>query len=562
MRRWSFIVACVMQVLAPSSAHAQEPIDTDPATDEQTAVESIDLRVTVASGRTLTVDRGRSSGLRAGDRVMFLPLGASAFEGVVRLVEENSAQVDLDGIELSVEPGLRGEVRIPAARLEELAQQERKPATPEHPPWQRAPEEWDQSKPLLAPVESPTPDARPSEVHGRAYTLLDFVDDNQGGDRQYLRSLTGFDTVWTNPFGAGGRLTFDGAFSYRVAESDGETETESILRLERLSYAWGGDRDRPHRVEVGRFLSHEFPELGILDGVEYAYRLKGGSRIGASFGGLAVPFDKLETDGDVAASVFFRVVTDERETLALGGAFQKTWHDGEADRDLFLATADWRIAERTFFRGAAWVDFYGSEEQFEDEGVELTQLQLRVDQRFAKGGLGLFASRYKWPDLLRDELPTTTTTDLPDFEVSRVGIDGWGQVSEHLRLGARIEAWEDEEDDGNAAELRVGLPDLLWDRGTLDLSVFGNQGRFSDVFGGRISAMRWFGPHALRLTYELRQFEQSGFTGEQSTLLQDIIRAGFDMALGRNWNVSIDTYTRFGDEQDAFGLTLYLQRSF
>lgn len=528
-------------------------------------IESLDARVTSLSGRVVTIDRGTSAGLQAGDRVRFYPRGAAAIEGVVRTVELERAQVELEQIEPALDLGARAEVLLPSDRMQRWRAQEEElpaPAIPEHPPWQQPIEAWQEGAPLLAPAKSPEPEERESDLHGRAYTRFDYTDDRQGEGRTYLRSLTGLDFDWSNPFGQGGRLQFDGEYSYRDAQVFADGDTESIARIERLSYALGGIPGRPNRYEVGRFLSSEFPELGVIDGFEFVHRPEAGHRFGASFGYLPEPFDEMTTGQDLAANVFYRYVSDEDERFAVGGAYQHTWHEGDPDRDLVIGTMDWRITDATSFTGSAWVDLYGPDELVKPEGAQLTELHVRLDHRFDSAGVGLFASQVRWPDVKRDELPPTTATSVADNDVKRVGADGWDQLTKHLRLGARVEGWEDQVASGVNAELRCGLRDLLWKQGALDFVLFSTQGRFSDGLGGRVSALRWFGPTAVRLSYEATNYDQNDFFGAQASLLQQAVRAGFDTVFGRDWNLSVDAETRFGDEQDSYSFGFTLQRSF
>lgn len=567
--RWLGLCAAVSLLAAPVLARRVQDSDagldaTSDATSDQ-EVDELPARVTAAAGRTITIDRGRSSRLREGDRVRFLPLGAPAVEGRVRTVEAEKAEVELDELAPSIAPGVRALVFLPRARSSEEARAPARGADePPHPGWQQPLDAWTEEQPLLAPARSPEPAERKPDLRGRAFTRFDYVDDGLGAGREYLRSLSGLEFDWSNPFGDGGRLSFDGEFSYRQWEvGDRGEETDSILRLSRFSYAVGGERGRPHRVEFGRFLPSEFPELGLLDGVEYVYRTGTGDRLGASLGFLPEPFDELDTGEDFSGALFYRFVSDESERVALGAAYQKSWHEGQEDRDLFLATADWRIAERTTFRGAAWLDLYGSDELVKESGLELTELHLRLDQRFeTPAGVGLFASRTTWPDVRRDELPPVTLETLTEGEVSRAGVDGWVQATRELRLGARLDGWEDEVDSGTNAELRFTLSELLFPQGSVDLALYRTEGRYSEGLGGRIGATRWFGRSSASLSYQLLDYEQGGFFGEQSSLLQQSVRAGLGLGLGNDWYLSIDAEKRFGDEQDSLALSFFLQRSF
>src|SRR6201988_4439863 len=81
----------------------------------------------------------------------------------------------------------------------------------------------------------------------------------------------------------GGDLYFDAETNYRDTDvPDDDDDQDTLLRLERFSYAWGGNRFAADRYEVGRFLQHDMPEFGVLDGGEWTRRLSGGDIFGGS----------------------------------------------------------------------------------------------------------------------------------------------------------------------------------------------------------------------------------------------------------------------------------------
>jgi hypothetical protein len=545
----------------------------------------IEVRVTAVAGDAVYLDAGRDSRVEVGDRVRLFPLGGASVEGQVRSVARRSSRAQLSGVVPPLEIGTPGEILLPAARVrpapptpavepatpgaEPPADEPQPPepsapqpeAPPEHPPWTRAPEEWDESTPLLAPVSSRGPEDRETRWKGRAFLDLDQTWDTESG-ASYSLLRGGVDVRWENPFERGGEVELDGDLVHHGASfDDGPDESETDFRPDRLSYRVGGVRGRPDRWEVGRFLHSEFPEFGLVDGVEHVKRFDSGSRFGWSVGFLPVPDESLQTGEDAAVTVFYRWVDGEEEDLALGAGYQKSWHDGSADRDLFVGTLDWRPGLRTNVFGTAWIDYYTSGDEIKGSGPELTQLLLNLSHRFeAKAGLSVFASHFKYPELLRDEFDELTAQELADNAVSRVGVSGWRQLTERVRLNGRVDSWSDEDGSGGSADVRVDLRDLLYDRGTVSLGVFTTDGQFSSGNGLRLSATRRLEDGFLRATWDATDYEQAGFLGDQRSLLHHVLRVNWDKSIGRKLDLSLYVEDRFGDEQGSLAVGVLLQR--
>src|SRR5690606_37288673 len=128
--------------------------------------------------------------------------------------------------------------------------------------------------------------------------------------------------------------------------------------------------------------------------------------------------------------------------FSYAGAFQKTWHDGDADRDLVLAALDWVPGDVFSMHGSAWVDLYGSDATTKDSGPELTELHASANWRFEnERGFGLSATHFKWPEFERDEFPEASLADLAEAEVTRLGANAFTGVGERLRLRGRADVW-------------------------------------------------------------------------------------------------------------------------
>jgi hypothetical protein len=418
--------------------------------------------------------------------------------------------------------------------------------------------------PLLAPPRALEESERDPSIGGRWYTTFDATEDRETDrERLYTLARTGVDLTWTNPFGRGGGVNVDAEIWRRIADFDGEPDDEETdFRLDRLSYWQGGTRETPWRFEGGRFLQNAFPEFGVLDGLEVARRLDSGSRVGASFGYMPEPFPEMETGDDLQVAAFWEHVAGARDELLLALGGQKSWHDGEADRDLVVGRAEWAPSERLSLFGAAWVDWYGSDDEIKD-GLELTELHLSGNYRFESGaGLGAGASRIRWPELLRTEFAPLPPQELEDSEVTRLWLSGWTPVSEHVDIDARIDHWSDEDDDGLGGSLGLRWADLLFEDGGVGLEGFTQDGSFSSVVGARFTLDGALGRGRWNAGYELADYEQEDFSGDQEQLLQHDVRLGYDRYFTSGWSVSLFLDHRFGDEQDADSLGIFLQKSF
>ncbi len=518
------------------------------------ALERIGVTISAANGPILSIDRGLRSGLRKGDSVVFRRTGLPPLVGVVRRVFEEEARVELEDLESGalVAIGMPGEVLVPKGRA--IPDDKRV----EHPPWKEPVGPWAPGKPLLAPAHSPAPEERASDLSGRVYTRYQYTDDAQAG-RTYSRLWTGLDLDWSNPFERGGSVRFKGDVSFRDSSSGSTSGGETLLRLQRFSYRVGDNFEDPHHVEVGRFLSSLFPEFGLIDGVEYIRRLHGGDQVGGSIGFLPDYQDDLRASDDFQATMFYRWVDGPEEKIAAGAGYQKTWHGGTADRDLFSGQLNWIVTPRTTFRGSLLVDYYDSTAQLKSTGFELTELHASLNQRIGEAsGASLYASYFAWPELLKNEFPVPPPTTISDQKLTRVGLNGWTTVADDVRLSGRVDGWSDEQRNGSYVDVRVDLRDKLVDQSQLSLSLYQTQGSFSDGLGARVQHTQWIGPATLRLGYETVRYTQDGFLGAQSDLLQHLFRFGVDARLAQDLELSFDADQRFGDEQDSATLGLRL----
>jgi hypothetical protein len=556
----------------------------------------VEVRVTSVTNASCYLDKGRAAGLEIGDRVLFYSTSGVGSEGTIRAVSKNSARAEIDPGAPAVELGARGEAFVPATRIEKPAPVEPKPApttppspqqpapkigevppgqvppprapprtVPEHPPWQQAPEEWSKDKPLLAPAFGLAPEDREPRLRGRAYVQAQGTRDDSGSTREYFNGNAGFDATLDNPFGDGGSLRMDATLWTRSADADFDDvhTDETRIRLNRLTYELGGTQDDPTRWMFGRFLQREFPQLGVLDGVEWDRRLANGSVLGASAGAMPEPFSDMSSFDDMQAALFYRHAFDESRRNFVGLAYQNTWHDGDQDRNLFVADAAFVPGDRVRLNANALVDWYGSGDEIKDEGFELTELLLSGTWLVTStSGVGLTYSHRRIPELLRSEFHDYDAPTVRDNELDRVALNGWHMFTPKVRVDARADLWDDHEDSGQTVEAGLSLRNMLWSDGELSAAVFHADGSYSSGPGFRVNASKAFGRTSASLGYTWVDYSQKDFTGEQSELAQQALFGTFDLPLSERCDLSLLGERRFGDEQDAYTLGLMVQWRF
>jgi hypothetical protein len=523
----------------------------------------VEVHVTAVSENTILIDRGSADGIAIGDALRLMPLGRPVIEGVIRSVSLSSSRALLEGdLDEELVAGLSGEVLVP---VERGAAQSQTGDAPAHPPWKAPVEDWDPGQPLLAATEPREPDERPTLITGRYFLQSRHTWDSTGeSDRRYLHARTGVQLNAENPFQQGGAMRFDGEILGRTADlAYRANEEELYLRPRWLSYTWGGRRTEPQRVELGRFQQHEFPEFGVLDGVEYGHRFGGGDRIAASVGYMPELDAEMRSGTDLQAAASYRFVSGPAEDYSAGVGYQKTWHEGEADRDLLIAQGDAHFTDSLSVFGTAWIDYYDSGDEIKSPGFELTQLQAHGRYAFGSdGGVGLHLSHVRWPELKRLEFTPQLPSLILDSRVTRLGLNGWTRVSSAIRLSGRVDRWEDETDDGGSFDLRADGTDLLWERGNLGLGIFHSVGAFTTATGMRLSASHFFAPSFLRIDWESANYDQETTLDGTIGLLQHALRANWDTTFGNGWNLSLSGESRFGDEQKSYGLGFFLQKRF
>jgi len=540
-----------------------------PALLAQEGSVTLEVRVTSSEHGVAWIDRGSADGLLVGDVVLLLPRAGGTFQGTLSEVGERSAKVALQDPAFEPPSGTRGQVRVPRERLgatpaPRLRPTPRRPEA-ESPPvaWSRPDDDWAPGQPLLAKVRPPRPEERPRSIYGRAYTIFDYADSSED-ERTDLFLRAGTNVTFENAFGHGERVLADLEWNVRdvdVPDQDDENGTE--LRLDRLSYAVGGTRYEPQHWEFGRFLLSGMPEFGVVDGVEWGVRTDSGQRFGASVGFMPEPDEEFQSGEDLQFSGYYRWVADESEQFALAGGYQKTFHNGAADRDLVVATLQRLPRVGWTSIATLWLDLYTSGDDAKGSGIGLTQAYLSSGRRWESGHtFDVVYTHLEFPELERHEFLPVTDDQLADDHAERLALSLGLQLTDDTRLSTGVGAWTDEDESGGDGELTVGIEDFLAERNFMDLSVFGTRGRFETALGARFGLGRALEQGRLGLYYEFSANRLDGFTSANDDLPQHRLRLASDWSGWAGWDVSARLEGVLYDDEHAILVGLYLQRSF
>ena len=509
--------------------------------------------VTEVEGALVVLDRGLTDGVQVGDLVL-LATAHGERRALVRRVHLGTSTAELVGPAPGLEPGDEAVVLPPDRRVLERLD------------WEYGDVEHDPDAPLLAPLVGSRSEDRAPRWSGRIGVWYDTTFEGDGRD-DHARGRARLDATGENPFGHGGTLDLDLRGEWRVTDAEGGhlSGDDDAVWIERASYAWGGTRTRPTRVEVGRFLHDELAQLGVLDGVDVSHRTSPGGRLGASAGFLPERDLERGSGEDLSGAVYYTHTGADADWRA-GAALQQTWHDGEEDRRLAVAELDWEATPSWTAHLAAVVDFYDADDVAKDEGAELTELfaSLAWMPRAPEGEAGalrppthgatLTAFRLRWPEALRDEVSPALLDVVADARVDRVALDAWALLGEDWRLSGRVDAWQDEEEDsGGGAELRLAQRGWLAG-GEVWSAAYARESKFSDLTGVKLGAS-WRGERtSLRGSLDVARSEFGNFDGERA-----VLRLALERELGEGLFLSVDAERWLGDDEEAtvigFGVT-------
>ena len=537
---------------------------------QQEEMDAVAVRVLAAQGQLVQIDRGKEAGVEPGDRVRLRPLGQAERFGRVQSVAERTAWVlMLPGPEgdTGIDIGTGGEVELPRGRRVPEGQgadyRERSGPLPEtEPAWSTPAEPADPTRPLLEQLGT-RPEEREPTWSGRTW-LSSYVSAERAIRNSHsVFARAGIDLDGNNPFGYGGALHFRSEFDFRAFDAEGEaSESEPAVRLERASYRRGGQRFETRRLEMGRFLQHGFPELGLLDGLEAQWGRPDRHRVGLSAGWLPEGTQELTTGNDFQLAAFYRGAAGG-EALAdtrwrWGAAVQQTWHDGEADRSLLLLQADW-MRGAWAWRNAAWLDYYDADDNGKEQGLEPTLAYSLFHWSERSWGGSASLRHWRFPQLLRFQAGNFVLLDLFEDRTTRGDVSLWWRTGARTRIRVRVDHWSSRDRDGSGIELRGSWTDLLAEGLTTSASIFQHEGAFTDATGIRLdqSLPRWAGNwrlHAESVRFDERIADRDAFEHE--------LRAHWFGNLGPEWSMSLDLGWRFGEDQNSPSLSLFFSRSF
>lgn len=549
-------LALVWLLLLGALALAQDPA----------GVEVLELRVTGARPGVVDVDRGSLDGLAVGDRVRFAPRDGAALEGLVESAEERTAVVTLDDARAVLAAGTRGEARIPASRAatpEPSPTPRKRKSTAQQKPWRNRDEEYQPNQPLLTRVRPLRPEERPSRITGRWYAIADHIQSSED-ERADSFARAGLALDGENLLGHGERLRIDGEFNWRRTDvpDDGD-ETLTRGRLDRMSYSIGGTRFDSTRLEFGRFLQSGMPEFGVLDGIEWSARADDGTRVGASLGFMPEPDPEQSTGDDFQAAAFYRWSSDPSERWTIATGYQKSLHELDADRDLFVLDvrgtneSSWRIS------GTAWLDYYTASDRGKSEGLEPTQVLASAGRHWDGGSsLDLTYTHFAYPELERDEFGFWSSSALSDAHHDRIALASRYVLGRAWTLRSRLGGWVDQDQSGGDGELGLDARELFGLGSTLRVAGFGTQGRFETEVGGRLGLELADDGGAWQVEYELSDHRIDGFTGDNNDLPTHRAAMWRDWHSTSGWSLSARLEAALWDDEHALTLGFYLQRSF
>jgi len=357
----------------------------------------------------------------------------------------------------------------------------------------------------------------------------------------------------------------DAELNYRTLTlPDEDGGSGARLRLDRLSYRRGGTRFRSGGWEAGRFLQHGMPEFGILDGAEWTRRRDNGHRYGLSLGFLPELDYDFETLSDIQIAGFYEWVSGPREMVTATIGYQKTWHDGEPDRDLLIAKIRTLPIDGWDFHGIVWVDFYTGSDDIKGSGAEITQAIATVARRWKSGsGFNVSYEHWAFPELLRQgEFVPVQAAELARNRNDRLSLDAWWWWRDAVRVHAFAGGWHDEDDTGGAAELGFEVRDFPILRGRGDLTGFVSRAQFEDIYGVRGT----YGYHAERgyweLMYEISWHHIIDFEDDLDDLVQHRARISTGVYLPSRWNASLYFEATLWDQEFSWTLGITVQKDF
>ncbi len=531
---------------------------------------------------TLVVDRGRRDQVEIDDLVLFLPGAGAMQRGSVVRIEDRSAVVRPQQRGVQLPAGTRGEVLIPKTRgarpdptptptpadPEAAQQPDAQPDDrPAEPRWANRDPDWQPGDPLLDAMRPVRPEDRGASYRGRIWFDGQMVDAGDDLDTNSLARL-GADVSLENPFGKGGRIHVDGELICRNELLDDQGVD---LLFRELSYAVGGDRFSRQRVEFGRFLQRGIPEFGYLDGVEYEYRAGEDDehRFGGSLGFMPVPDDDFESFDDFQAAGYWAWTTGHAQEFEFRGGFQKTWHKGETDRDLFILKSRYlpsRIPDANPWdlQATVWIDLYTGSDQVKGDGVEITQAFVSSGRDFDDGSRVEFGyRRVRFPEIDRNEFLPIQQAQLADNRYDRLTFDWWQPLAaDGPQLETRLAVWSDERTEGAAGEVGLVFNGWLVEGSRTRIALFADDSDLGFLLGGRGSFDVFDDSGSWNLLYEYFNQHIDGMPSDRDDIAQQRLELGRSFTFEGGLSTSLTAGAVRWDDELHWRLGVFLQQSF
>jgi hypothetical protein len=245
----------------------------------------------------------------------------------------------------------------------------------------------------------------------------------------------------------------------------------------------------------------------------------------------------------------------------LGAGFQKTFHSGDSDRDLFVLKGHWLPEDAWQLEATSWVDVYTTDDDIKGSGVELTQVLASATRTWSADDRLRFAYRHLvLPELLREEYRPLLADELRDDHADELSGEVSVRCSESARLHSYLAGWIDEDSTGGAVELGMDWSDLIQERSLTDVTLFANTGEFASVIGVRADWVRELDDGRWNVLYEIANHHEQGYPNDIDDLLQQRLRASrtFYQLLGSE--VTLHGELRTWDDELSWTLGFFFRR--
>jgi hypothetical protein len=328
-------------------------------------------------------------------------------------------------------------------------------------------------------------------------------------------------------------------------------------RLNRFYYEKDGAF---YSYRAGRFVSPDHPEIGVLDGAELRIPLSKQQRVGVLLGSLPEATDALTTGKDLGVALYW---LREEEDQRLRLAYQKTWHKGVPDRDLFVVSGEKRWEGGPSLYVHSLFDHYGDLDRVKSKGFEWTEAMFRLRHEIQEGHtLSVSFLHIKLPELRRFEFPTLAGDRLRNFRSDRLTFSSDHELGKGFEARTRVDVWEDQDRDGISVEGGLRAQDFFFQNGELDLLIYRRESSFFTGPGFRLRARKRMGEFHGSLSYEWAAFETRGTVSGGATLVDQSIELSLDYQPPAPWFTSLFLERRFGDGRDSWSVGLFFQLRF